>query len=184
MSNTETLSERNRAFMQSGHKADLPILPKLRTVILTCGDARVDPAHTLGLELGDSVVIRNNGGRVTPEVAEEIAALAFLVARMDGDEPKPFEFAIIQHTQCGAQRFADPELQALLMSKAGLDVSKVAIRDHGESLQQDVERLCETSNIPGHVVVSTFLYDVTDGKLGEVLSPTPLSELRSAREMP
>ncbi len=76
MSNTTTLLERNRLFASDFAAADLPILPKLRTVVLTCGDARVDPAHILGLELGDAVVIRNNGGRVTPEVVQEIAALA------------------------------------------------------------------------------------------------------------
>ena len=84
MSSTTTLLERNRQFAGDFSAADLPILPKLRTVVLTCGDSRVDPAHILGLKLGDAAVIRNNGGRVTLEVVHEIAALAFMVAKMDG----------------------------------------------------------------------------------------------------
>ncbi|MBE9554394.1 MAG: carbonic anhydrase, partial [Proteobacteria bacterium] len=99
MSNTTTLLDHNRQFASDFSAADLPILPRLRTVVLTCGDSRVDPAHVLGLELGDAVVIRNNGGRVTPAVVHEIAALAFIVAKMDGGEPGPFELVIMQHTQ-------------------------------------------------------------------------------------
>lgn len=86
MPSTTTLLNRNRQFAGNFASADLPILPKLRTVILTCADARVDPAHIFGLELGDAVVIRNNGGRVTPAVVEEIAALSFIVAQMEGGE--------------------------------------------------------------------------------------------------
>ena len=65
MSSTTTLLHRNRQFASDFAAADLPILPKLRTVVLTCGDSRVDPEHILGLQLGDAVVIRNYGGRGT-----------------------------------------------------------------------------------------------------------------------
>ena len=71
MSNTTTLINRNRLFAKEYSGAELPVIPRLRTVILTCGDSRVDPAHVFGLDLGDAVVIRNNGGRVTPEVIED-----------------------------------------------------------------------------------------------------------------
>ena len=91
MTSTTTLLDRNRQFARDFAASDLPILPKLRTVVLTCGDSRVDPAHILGLELGDAVVIRNNGGRVTPEVLHEIATLAFIVGKLDGAERSPFE---------------------------------------------------------------------------------------------
>ena len=108
MSNTAEIIERNHQFAQDFDAADLPILPKMRTVILACGDARVDPAHVLGLALGEAVVIRNNGARVTPSVIEEVATLAFLVASMDGDKLGPFELILMQHTQCGAERFTAP----------------------------------------------------------------------------
>lgn len=102
MSNATTLVDRNRQFASDFTTSELPILPKLRTAMLTCGDARVDPAHVLGLELGDAVIIRNNGGRVTREVVHEIAALSFMVAKMDGAETGPFALIIMQHTHCGA----------------------------------------------------------------------------------
>ncbi len=175
MSSTATLLDRNRRFAGGFAVADLPILPKLRTVVLTCGDARVDPAHVLGLELGDAVVIRNNGGRVTPEVVHEIAALSFLVAKMDGAERGPFELVIMQHTECGAERFADPDLQHALKAQLGVDVSSVAISDHELSLREDVERLRNAPEVPGYIVVSGFIYDVRHGHARQVIAPAALA---------
>jgi len=175
MSNTTTLIKRNRQFANDFSAADLPVLPKLRTVVLTCGDSRVDPAHVLGLELGDAVVIRNNGGRVTPEVVHEIAALAFIVAKMEGDESGPFELIIMQHTQCGAERFADPDIQLALKEHLGVDVSSVAISDHEQSLQEDIERLRNAPEVPGYIVVSDFIYDVQHGRVREVIAPAALA---------
>ena len=82
MTDTSVLFERNNAFSNGFDKADLPILPKLNTLLVACIDARVDPSHVLGLELGDAVVVRNNGGRVTRAVIEEIAVLAAMVRKM------------------------------------------------------------------------------------------------------
>ncbi|VAW52297.1 hypothetical protein MNBD_GAMMA05-159 [hydrothermal vent metagenome] len=176
MSSTTTLLNRNRQFASDFTAADLPILPKLRTVIITCGDARVDPAHVLGLELGDAVVIRNNGGRVTQAVVEELAALVFMVAKMDGAEPGSFEVVIIQHTQCGAERFADPEFQKVLKEHVGVDVSLTAISDHEQSLREDVERLRSAPEVPGYVVVSGLIYDVQNGRIREVIAPAALAQ--------
>lgn len=175
MSTTTTILERNRQFARDFSAADLPVLPRLRTVLLTCVDSRVDPAHVLGLELGDAVIMRNNGGRVTPEVVHEVAALAFMVAKMGGDGPHAFEFVIMQHTQCGAERFANPDFQRELKEKVGVDVSSVAITDHEQSLREDVERLRSAPEVPGYVVVSGFIYDVQDGIVREVIAPAALA---------
>lgn len=175
MSNTTTLLDRNRRFASGFAAADMPILPKLRTVILACADARVDPAHILGLELGDAVVICNNGGRVTSAVMEEIATLSFMVAKMDGDKPGGFELILMQHTQCGVERFADPNFQSALKQKLGIDVSSVAITDHEQSLREDVERLREAPGVPGYIVVSGLIYDVQHGLVREVIAPGALA---------
>lgn len=176
MSNTiTTLLDRNRQFASDFAAADLPILPKLRTVLLTCIDARVDPAHILGIELGDAVVMRNNGGRVTPAVVKEVSTLAFMVSKMGGEGSPAFEFIIIQHTQCGAQRFADPDFQRELMELRGVDVSESAITDPEQSLREDVERLRTAPEVPDYVIVSGLLYDVTTGLVREVVEPTSLA---------
>ncbi|MDJ0822730.1 MAG: carbonic anhydrase [Paracoccaceae bacterium] len=174
MSSLPTLLDRNQLFSEGFTDGDLPILPKLRSVILTCVDARVDPAHVLGLELGDAVVLRNNGGRVTDAVIDEIATLAFMVAMMEGDAKGGFEVILMQHTQCGAERFADPAFQTAVKAKLGVDVSAHAIHDHTQSLQGDVARLRDAARIPGHVTVSAVLYDVQSGRVEEIPSPAPL----------
>jgi carbonic anhydrase len=175
MTSTTTLINRNRQFASDFAASDLPVIPKMRTVIITCGDSRVDPAHVLGLELGEAVVIRNNGGRVTQAVVEELAAMSFMVAKMDGAEPGPFEVIIIQHTQCGAERFADPDFQKVLKEHVGVDVSATAISDHEQSLREDIERLRNAPGVPGYIVVSALIYDVQNGRVREVIAPAALA---------
>jgi len=176
MSNTiTTLVNRNRQFAGDFTATDMPILPKLRTVLLTCIDARVDPAHIFGLELGDAVIMRNNGGRVTPAVVQEVSALAFMVSKMGGEGPPAFEFIIIQHTQCGAQRFADPDFHRELKEQCGVDMSLSAISDPELSLREDVERLRDAPEVPDYVVVSGLLYDVKTGQVREIVPPTKLA---------
>jgi carbonic anhydrase len=179
MTSTTTLINRNRQFASDFAASDLPVIPKMRTVIITCGDSRVDPAHVLGLELGEAVVIRNNGGRVTQAVVEELAAMSFMVAKMDGAEPGPFEVIIIQHTQCGAERFADPDFQKVLKEHVGVDVSATAISDHEESLREDIERLRNAPGVPGYIVVSGLIYDVQNGRVREVIAPAALESKQS-----
>ena len=176
MSNTSILLERNKSFAKDFAAAEIPILPKLRTVILSCGDARVDPAHIFGVELGEAVVLRNNGGRVSRAFIDELAALAFMVSKMDATDgkPNPFDVILVQHTNCGAQRFADPEFQSAEKANTGVDVSSVAITDQETNLKEDVERLRDASNIPGCLVVSAYLYDVKTGTAKEIGSPAPL----------
>ena len=75
MADVHTLIDRNLEFANNFKQGDLGILPRLSTLIVTCLDARVDPAHLFGLELGDAVVMRNIGGRVTDDLIEQIAIL-------------------------------------------------------------------------------------------------------------
>ena len=63
MADVQTLIDGNLEFARSFNQGDLALLPRLSTLVLTCLDARVDPAHFLGLELGDAVVMRNIGGQ-------------------------------------------------------------------------------------------------------------------------
>jgi carbonic anhydrase len=106
MSDVTTLLERNRRFAADFSEGDLAIRPRLSTVVLTCLDARVDPAHLLGLELGDAVVLRNAGGRITPAVLRDLAVLGFLAGRLPGNAAAQLELAIIHHTDCGAAQLS------------------------------------------------------------------------------
>jgi hypothetical protein len=70
----ESALARNRAFAAAGGHQDAVIFPNLRLFVITCLDPRVDPAHFLGLELSDAIVVRNVGGRVTREVINDVAS--------------------------------------------------------------------------------------------------------------
>ncbi len=94
---------RNRAFAAAGGHQGAVVFPNLRLFVITCLDPRVDPAHFLGLGLGDAMVIRNVGGRVTPEVINDVAFIGQLAETILPDGPL-FEVAVIHHTQCGTGR--------------------------------------------------------------------------------
>ena len=84
MTDLTTLMDRNRGFAEQFEMGDLTIRPRMSTIILTCVDARVDPAHLFGLGLGDAVVIRNAGGRITRAVMGDLGILGVLAANMAG----------------------------------------------------------------------------------------------------
>ncbi|MCR9219016.1 MAG: carbonic anhydrase [Alphaproteobacteria bacterium] len=173
------LIDRNRDFAATFARADLPNLPKLRTLLVTCIDARVDPAHVFGLDLGEAVVIRNNGGRVTRTVIEEIAILALLVSAATGGQEAEFNIVLVQHTQCGVQRLASPEMRGLVKNKLGLDVSEYVITDHVRDLHGDIEKLARAPEIPDALVVSAMLYDVGNGSVQEVAAEKSVGQLRA-----
>ncbi len=139
-------------------------------------DARVDPAHLFGLELGDAVVMRNIGGRVTDEVIEQIAILRGLAVVAGGGA---FEVAVVHHTDCGASRFTNPQLRQMLGKATGTGeaaIEKLAITDPQTSVAEDIGRLQAAPNLPDRLVVAGYVYDVTDGNLRETFAPAPLRE--------
>src|SRR5512140_1751027 len=98
-------------------------LPTAQVLIVTCLDHRVDPAIVLGLQLGDTPVIRNAGGRVTPAVVEDIAYLAYLAEQLFGGQvatDRLFEVAVVQHTQCGTGFLADPSFRQQAAEATGI----------------------------------------------------------------
>ncbi len=176
MTDVQTLIDRNLEFANSFDQGDLKILPRLSTLVVTCLDARVDPAHFLGLELGDAVVMRNVGGRVTDEVIEHIAILQVLVGQLGGGSDA-FEVAIIHHTDCGASRFTNPQLRQKLGQAAGTSegaIEKLAITDPQTSVAEDLERLRAAPTLPDELIVAGYVYDVTDGHVRETFAPAPL----------
>jgi carbonic anhydrase len=175
MSNTSTLLERNQSFAASFAEADLSVFPKLNTMILTCMDARVDPAHIFNLDLGEAVVVRNTGGRVTPAVIDEIAALSVMINQMNGGQDTPFDLILMQHTHCGSERLADPNLAGAIKSKTGVDVAPLAIHDHEESLREDLEALRNSPAVPDYLTVSTMIYDVKTGLVSTLTAPARLN---------
>ena len=176
MADVQTLIDRNLEFAGSFDQGDLAILPRLSTLVLTCLDSRVDPAHFFGLQLGDAVVMRNIGGRVTDGVIEHIAILRALAGLVGGGA---FEVAIVHHTDCGASRFANPEVRQKLGQAAGTGeavIERLAITDPQISVAEDLDRLRAALILPDDLVVAGYVYDVTDGHVREAFAPASLRE--------
>lgn len=183
MSNTEILMRRNRDFAESFTHGELVPLPKLSMIIVACIDARVDPSTVFDLELGDAVVMRNNGGRVTPAIIAEITALSLLVSRVTGEEAPVFHILLMQHTKCGAQQFAVPDFQADIMQRTGIDVSASAITNPESDLLIDIGRLRDAPNLHGGLTVSAMLYDIETGLAREIAPSRSLADLRAVEDV-
>ena len=174
-----TLLDRNRSFAEQFAAGDLKILPRMSTILLICIDSRVDPAHLFGLGLGDAIVIRNAGGRITRAVMRDLGILSVLAASANqpGTSPMQPELVVIHHTDCGMSRLANPAIQGQVAKRLGLsvdEVSAMAISDPTTSVQDDVERLRQTPGMPDQLVVSGFVYDVSNGTINQVVPPAPL----------
>jgi carbonic anhydrase len=163
--NIEAALARNRAFAAAGGHKGAVVFPKLRLFVITCLDPRVDPAHFLGLELSDAIVVRNVGGRVTSEVVDDVAFISQLTESVLPDGPL-FEVAVIHHTQCGTAALADDAFRRRYAHRIGADESALldrAVLDPAVTVRGDVERLRSAPAISPRVTVSGHVYDVVTG---------------------
>ena len=165
--------ERNRAFAAAGGHEGAVVFPNLRLFVITCLDPRVDPAHFLGLALSDAMVVRNVGGRVTPEVINDVAFIGQIAESVLPDGPL-FEVAVIHHTQCGTGALADDTFRRRYAERIGADESTLrehAVLDPAATVTRDVERLRSASAISPRVAVSGHVYDVVTGLVETVIQP-------------
>jgi carbonic anhydrase len=170
VTNINQIIDRNRAFADTDvrtHVPDLPFIPRQNLYIVTCIDCRVDPAQTLGIEMGESLVQRNIGGRITPAVIRDIAYASYLVETKAPDGPW-FEVAIIHHTDCGSALLADDDLRHGFAERIGVDERTLAdtpVLDPARTVRTDVQRVRWAPEIPDTVRVSGHVYDVSTGLL-------------------
>ena len=80
-------------------KGDLALPPARGFAILTCMDARLDPAKYAGLSEGDAHVIRNAGGRASDDAIRSLVISYKLLGTS--------EWFVIHHTNCGMEFFTD-----------------------------------------------------------------------------
>ena len=164
--------ERNRVFAAEGGHEGAVVFPRLGLFVITCLDPRVDPGHFLSLSLGDALVVRNVGGRVTPEVINDVAFLGQIAENVLPDGPL-FEVAVIHHTQCGSAALADATFRRRYAERIGANETTLrehAILDPAATVKRDVERLRRAYSIPERVAVSGHVYDVVTG-LVETIVP-------------
>jgi len=175
ISNIDPALERNRGFAAAGGHEGAVVLPALNLFVITCLDPRVDPAHFLGLDLSDAIVVRNVGGRVTPEVINDVAFIGQIADAVLPDGPL-FEVAVIHHTQCGAGALADDTFRRDYAARIGADEASLrehAVLDPVETVEADVARLRSATAIPARVTVSGHVYDVVTGLARTVVGAEP-----------
>src|ERR1043166_3244236 len=104
----EVLSANADYVSSFGSKGSLALPPARRFAILTCMDARLDPAKYAGLAEGDAHVIRNAGGRASDDAIRSLVISYKLLGTR--------EFFVIHHTECGMQFFTNEVMRGLLAS--------------------------------------------------------------------
>jgi carbonic anhydrase len=167
---------RNGEFADRQDVAALTQMPSRRTIILGCVDPRVDPAIVLGVQLGEAIVIRNIGGRISPATLRTLGLLAS-IARNNGVQPGAgWQLVVIHHTDCGISQLADhPEVLAAELGTTPDALDRHSLVDPRASLAADLTALRTNPLLPRGLIVSGLLYDTTTGRLETVIAPSALA---------
>lgn len=178
---TEVLESNRKYAANFGEKAKLALPPARGFAILTCMDARLDPAQYAGLAEGDAHVIRNAGGRASNDAIRSLVISYKLLGTR--------EFFVIHHTDCGMEFFTSDVMRELLASSLetakltpngfrdvgngpgsneGGYIEWLTISDQAQAVIDDVERIRNHPLVPKSIPIHGFVYDVRSGKLIEV----------------
>ena len=153
-------------------------LPLVKAIVISCADMRVDPAHVLGLQPGEAVVMRNIGGRVTPGLLAQLGMLG-QIGQVAGKIPgggREFNVIVLQHTDCGITRLAGEP--AMLGQYFQLDPSELdleALCDPRAAVAVDVAVLRRVPGLPGDWLLSGLVYNVQTGIVEVVVPAQPFS---------
>lgn len=172
-----------------GDKGNLAMPPSRRFAILTCMDARLDPAKFAGLAEGDAHVIRNAGGRASDDAIRSLVISYKLLGTR--------EWFVIHHTNCGMETFTNEIMSSLLAtslktakldesgwhdvgsgsgSSEGRFINWLTIDDLVKSVYLDVERIRLHPLVPSEIPIYGYIYDVKTGKLIEVPEATKVGQ--------
>ncbi len=159
MSVIDEVTAANESYASGFAKGSLPAPPGRRFAVVTCMDARLDPARFLGLEEGDAHVIRNAGGLVNDETIRSLVISHHLL----GTE----EAVVIGHSGCGMLTFTNADLHERL----GPDSERIDFQpfsDVAESVRQSVARIRSHPLLPDSFCATGFVYDVGTGRIEPV----------------
>jgi carbonic anhydrase len=182
---TDVLDANAKYSADFGAKADLALPPARGFAILTCMDARLDPAKYAGLAEGDAHVIRNAGGRASDDAIRSLV----ISYKLLGTE----EFFVIHHTNCGMEFFTNEVIRGLLAnsletaaltaegfkdvgkgpgSRAGEFIEWLTVPNQRQAVVDDVRRIRNHPLVPTSIPIYGYIYDVKSGKLIEVEEAT------------
>ena len=175
-----------------GDKGKLAMPPARHFAILTCMDARLDPAKCAGLSEGDAHVIRNAGGRASDDAIRSLVISYKLLGTR--------EWFVVHHTDCGMETFTDEVMRGLLaksLKTASIDASGwhdtgrgpgskeaafidwLTIGDQAESVCADVQRIRTHPLVPADIPIYGYIYDVKTGRLMVVPEATRIGRATS-----
>jgi carbonic anhydrase len=182
---SDVLSANQQYSASFGDKANLALPPARRFAVLTCMDARLDPAKFAGLAEGDAHVIRNAGGRASDDAIRSLIISYKLLGTR--------EFFVIHHTNCGMEFFTNEVIRGLLGnsletaeltaagfrdvgkgpgSRAGEFIEWLTIPEQKQAVVDDVLRIRTHPLVPSSIPIYGYIYDVKNGKLIEVEAAT------------
>ena len=176
MANIDGLLQRNKEFSAAGGHEGVTIVARHPVYLITCLDPRTDPAAFLGLELGDAMVVRNVGGRVSPAILTDLAYIGYLSGTLSPTAPR-FEVAIVHHNQCGTHFLADEKFRRGFADLIGGDdaaLAREAVTDPEQTVRVDVELVRSAATLPPTITVSGHVYDVTTGLVTTVIPAAPM----------
>ena len=159
MAITDEVTAANKQYAAGFRKGDLPMPPGRRFAVVTCMDARLDPARFLGLEEGDAHVIRNAGGIVTDDALRSLVISHHLLGTQ--------EALVIAHTDCGMLTFTDSELRERL----GPDADGVhfhSFPDLEERVRESLQTIRDAKLLPDSFGAAGYVYEVRTGRLRAV----------------
>jgi carbonic anhydrase len=189
----QVLAANQQYSLQFGSKSQLAATPSRRFAILTCMDARLDPAKFAGLSEGDAHVIRNAGGRASDDAIRSLVISYKLLGTR--------EWFVVHHTNCGMEFFTNESIRGLLShsletarltangfedvgkgpgSRAGEYIEWLTISDPEQSVRDDVQRIREHPLVPASIAVYGYILDVQTGRLIEVPEARWEGEQRAA----
>jgi carbonic anhydrase len=189
----EVLSANEEYASTFGEKSELALPPARRFAILTCMDARLDPAKYAGLSEGDAHVIRNAGGRASDDAIRSLVISYKLLGTA--------EWFVVHHSDCGMEFFTNEVIGDLLEnsletaelgpdgfkdvgegpgSTAGREIDWLTISDRQDAVVEDVEKIRNHPLVPGNIPVYGYVYDVKSGRLLEVPEATEAGKAREA----
>ena len=182
---SEVLQANSEYALTFGKKSELAMPPARHFAILTCMDARLDPAKFAGLAEGDAHVVRNAGGRASDDAIRSLVISYKLLGTR--------EWFVVHHTNCGMEFFTNDIIRDLLSksletaeltaegwkdvgqgpgSSAGNYVEWLTIPDQAQSVLEDVARIRSNPLVPKTIPIYGYIYDVKSGRLVEVPEAT------------
>jgi carbonic anhydrase len=181
----EVLAANEQYAAEFGAKSELALPPARQFAILTCMDARLDPAKYAGLSEGDAHVIRNAGGRASDDAIRSLVISYKLLGTK--------EWFVVHHSNCGMEFFTNDVMTGLLAnsletaalgadgfydvgtgpgSPEGQFINFLTITDQATSVTDDVRRIRNHPLVPAGIPIYGYIYDVTSGRLVEVPTAT------------